>query len=102
MIKGSRAPLGNYLKALREVAVLQERVRWNMDLEGKLIGGLRFLAGIPAAALPQGQLLLAASYIGLETYVILAGGDAVDAPRLDLFDHTPGVPGIVKADLELT
>ena len=51
--------------------------------------------------MPQGQLLLAASYIVLGSYVILAGGDAVDAPLLELFDRTPGVRCVVDANLKL-
>jgi hypothetical protein len=99
LIKDSKAPPGHFRKALQEVAALEGRVRWNLDLASKFAAGLRFLGGVPAAALPQGQLLLAASYIVLETYVILAGGDAVDAPRLNLFDYAPGVRRIVDANL---
>lgn len=99
-IKDSKAPPTHFMKALQEVTALEGRVRWNLDLASKFVAGLRYLGGVPAAALPQGQLLLAASYIVLETYVILAGGDAVDAPRLDLFDHTPGVRRVVAANLK--
>ena len=99
-IKDSKAPPIHFLKALQEVVALEGRVRWNLDLASKFVAGLRYLGGVPAAALPQGQLLLAASYIVLGTFVILAGGDAVDAPRLDLFDHTPGVRRVVDANLK--
>ena len=100
-IKDSKATPDRFLKAFQEVAALEGRVRWNLDLASKFVAGLRYIGGVPVAALPQGQLLLAASYIVLGSYVILAGGDAVDAPLLELFDRTPGVRCVVDANLKL-
>jgi len=96
-IKASKADLAAYTAAITDVSNLRERVESNIGLADKFVTGLGYLAWIPLAAMPQAQLLLAAGYVALGIYVILAGGDAVDAPALEQFNYTPGVIEILKA-----
>ncbi len=96
-IQASKASLDAYAAALSDVNDLRKRVEFNIGLADKFVTGLGYLTWIPVAALPQAQLALAAGYVVLGTYVILAGGDAVDAPALDQFNYTPGVMEILKA-----
>jgi hypothetical protein len=42
---------------------------------------------------------MAAAYLVVSAYVILAGADYVDAPRLKILNRVPGVRTVVVADL---
>jgi hypothetical protein len=42
---------------------------------------------------------LVGAYLALGVYVIAAGGDYVDAPRLQLLDRVPGVRVVVETRL---
>lgn len=99
LVGRSQADLATLAETIQEVDGLSERYRKQIDLAGKLLTGMRFLATIPAAALPQGRLLFAATYILLGAYIVLAGGDFVDAPRLRLLNRVPGVRQIVQTRL---
>lgn len=96
-IQQSQAGDDSLTGAAADVAALRGRFESNMGLADKLIKGLGYLAWVHLTALPQAQLLMAATYIALGAYAILAGGDAVDAPALQRFDYTLGVVEILKA-----
>jgi len=96
-IQASKAGIEKFDAAIADVTDMRKRVESNIGLADKLVTGLGYLAWVPLAALPQAQLLLAAGYVLLGTYVILAGGDAVDAPALEQFNYTPGVIEILGA-----
>ena len=99
LVAESQAGLEQFAAAVDRVDGLEAAFGQQVDLSEKLLKGLRFLALVPATALPQGRLLMAAAYIVLGAYVVLAGGDYVDAPRLERLGRVPGVRRVVEAQL---
>jgi hypothetical protein len=57
------------------------------------------VGGISAAALPASKLVMAAAYLVLGIYIVLAGGDYVDAPHLQFLNRVPGVRQVVEVRL---
>jgi hypothetical protein len=49
--------------------------------------------------LPQGTLVFVAIYLLIGGYVVLAGGEYVDAQRLKRIDRVPGVRKVVEMKL---
>lgn len=66
-----------------------------VKLAEQVLQKARFLTGIPAVALPQGRLIAAVVFIGLGGYIVLAGADFVDSPRLTLLSRSPGIRTVV-------
>jgi hypothetical protein len=95
----SQAGREQFLAAIEGIHELETSYGIQTSLADKLLRGFRFLGGVPAAALPQGKLLVAAAYIVLGAYVVLAGADYVDAKRLKLLDRVPGVRQVVETKL---
>lgn len=91
----SEAELVKFIAAIQDIEGLTAAFRQQVNLAEKVLKGLRFLGGVPAAALPQGRLLLAAAYILLGGYIVLAGADFADARRLKWLNRTPGVHQVV-------
>lgn len=85
--------------ALTAVDALDEAYAAQVALAEKILAKARFLSLVPAGALPQGRVLLAAIYLGLSGYVILCGADYVDSPRLSLLQRVRGVSDVVAAGL---
>ena len=52
-IKDSKATPDRFLKAFQEVAALEGRVRWNLNLASKFVAGLGYIGGVPVAACPR-------------------------------------------------
>jgi hypothetical protein len=98
-IMGSQAGLDSFLTAIEKVSGLNEAFRKQTGLVDKILPKLKYLTLIPAARLPQGKVVLAAAYLLLTGYVILVGGDYVDAPDLDKLDRVPGVRREVEVNL---
>jgi hypothetical protein len=99
LVAESRANLESFTAAIQRVDGLDAAFGQQADLAEKLLRGLKVLALIPAAALPQGRLLMAAAYVVLGAYVVLAGGDYVDARRLERLGRVPGVRQVVEGQL---
>lgn len=95
----SQAGVEKTTAAQDALMALEANHKKQCDLADKLNQGLKWLAVIPAAALPQGQVLRAAAFIVLAAYVILSGADYVDAPRLKLIDRVPGVRVVTEVGL---
>lgn len=70
-----------------------------VKLAEQVLQKARFLTGIPAVALPQGRLIAAVVFLGLGGYIVLAGADFVDSPRLTLLSRAPGIPTVVAGAL---
>jgi hypothetical protein len=102
LVVDSEAELPAFVATLETVNGLDEDFKQKIDLSEKLIKGLKFLALVPAAALPQGRLLTAAAYLVLGGYVVLAGADYVDAQRLERLNRVPGVRQVVETNLGAT
>jgi hypothetical protein len=99
LASSSQAGREQFLAAIDGVDELETSYGIQTSLADKLLRGFRFLGGVPAAALPQGKLLVAAVYVSLGAYVVLAGADYVDAKRLKLLDRVPGVRQVVETKL---
>jgi hypothetical protein len=99
LVAESRANLESFTAAIQRVDGLDAAFGQQADLAEKLLRGLKVLALVPVAALPQGRLLIAAAYVVLGAYVVLAGGDYVDARRLERLGRVPGVRQVVEGHL---
>lgn len=99
VVTSSNADLVKFIATIQGVEALDAAYRKQVDLVEKLLKGIKFVGAAPAAALPHGRLLLAAAYILVGGYIILAGADYVDAERLKLLDRVPGVRRVVETNL---
>jgi hypothetical protein len=99
LVRASEVGLPNYAKALDGVDQLQQQFRQTTDIIAKLIKGLRFVGMIPIAALPQAQLVMAATYVVLFMFVVLNGADYADAKRVKFLNRVPGVRDLVSMNL---
>lgn len=95
----SGAGLPKYIAAIQGVDALEAAYRKQVELVTKILKAIKFVAVSPAATLPHGRLLVAAAYILLGGYIVLAGGDYVDAQKLKLLDRVPGVRKVVETNL---
>lgn len=102
LVEMSQAQLEQFITAIQDVSVLDSAYRKQISWAEKLLQGLRWFGTLSTAAMPQGQLVLAALYITLGSYVILVGADYVDSPNLTLLDCVPGVRRVVENNLSAT
>ena len=100
-IAASQAGLEQFVAALRDVDRLDSAFHQQIKLAEKLLKGLRFVGGVTAAVLPASKLLLAGVYMVLGVYIVAAGGDYVDAPRLRFLNRVPGVRQVVETRLAI-
>ena len=99
-IAQSQAGLEDFITAIEKVGGLNEAYREQTGLVVKIMPKLKYATLIPAANLPQGKVILAAAYLLMTGYIILVGGDYVDAPDLEnRLDRVPGVRRQVEAAL---
>jgi hypothetical protein len=99
LAKESPVDREKFVAAIQGVDALEAAYRKQIELVGKILKVMKYVKLVPAAALPQGQLVLAAVYILVGGYVVLAGGDYVDAQNLKLLDRVPGVRKVVETNL---
>ena len=99
VVQQSAADLPSYAKAAEGLTQLREQFGSIMEFVGKLIKGLRFVGMIPAAAMPQAQLVMSASHAVLFTYIILAGADFADSQRIKMLNRVPGVRDLITTNL---
>lgn len=99
LTKSSEVALNRFLTAIRGLNGLDASYNRQINLAEKVLKILGFLSLVPAAAMPQARLLLAASYLVLGSYIIVVGGDCVDAQRLQRLDRIPGVRRIVETNI---
>jgi hypothetical protein len=82
------------------INALKTQYAQQIDLADKVLTGLALIGIAPAAAIPQGRLLLATAFIVLGSYVILTGADFVDAPHFWRLNRVPGVREIMAHNLQ--
>ena len=99
LAKDSPVGLDKLVAAIQGVDALEAAYRKQIELVGKILKVIKYVGLVPGVALPQGQLVLAAVYILVGGYVVLAGGDYVDAQRLKRIDRVPGVRKLVETNL---
>jgi hypothetical protein len=98
-VDASQAALEKFVAALRGVDALGGKFGQQIGTIDKLLKGLRLFGAIPTTVVPQGKLLMAAAYLVIGGYVVLAGADFVDAPNLRWLDRVPGVRRVVETEL---
>ncbi|MEG3918006.1 hypothetical protein QUA07_02520 [Microcoleus sp. T3_A4] len=99
LVDNSQANLEQFITAIQSVSKLDVAYRQQINWAEKVLQGLKRFGTLAAAALPQGELLIAALSITLGGYVILVGADYVDSPKLTLLNCVPGVRHIVEIHL---
>lgn len=90
LVETNEAGLVQYAEALHLLEELDRQHQKQTFLIERMIQVLRFVPALPAAALPQAQLLLGAVYITISAYAVISGADYVDAPSFAAFDRVPG------------
>ena len=96
----SPAPLDQFTSTIQKVTILKDGYGKQAKLAEKLLTGLKFIGGLSENVLPQARLILAAAYIAIGGYVVLAGADYVDSPRIKWLDRVSGVRRTVENDLQ--
>ncbi|MGC8782086.1 MAG: hypothetical protein ACP5UQ_14590 [Anaerolineae bacterium] len=98
-IAESQAGLAQFVIALQEVDGLRTIFQQQIGLVDRLLQGFRLFSGAAAVAIPQITVLMAAAYLVLIGYAVLAGADYVDAQRLRFLNRVPGVRQVVERSL---
>ena len=99
LANSSTANLEQFITAIQSVSGLDAAYRQQINWAENVLQGFKWFGTLSAAALPQGELLIAALCITLGGYVILVGADYVDSPNLTSLDCVPGVRHIVEIHL---
>ena len=99
IVRSSEASGDKFASATAEVNQLGEQYARQTALIEKLLKGLKFLGGIPAAILPYGTLLLAGAYIAMMAYLVFNGADYLDADRLTLLNRVRGIRQVIETNL---
>jgi hypothetical protein len=95
----SQADLGKFAVALQGVDGLRTSFGEQLALVDRLLQGFRLFGGAAASAIPQATVLMAAAYLIITGYAVLAGADYVDAARLKILNRVPGVRQVVETSL---
>ena len=98
LVEDSGAPGPVLGKTQADVEALSPGFESRIKLAGQIRAGLGLLKFIPAAKGPL-ELATGVLYLALLGYVIVAGADYVDAPRLARIGRVPGVLETVQAGL---
>jgi hypothetical protein len=98
-VNASQAVLEKFVAAIQGVDALGGKFGQQIGTVDKLLKGLRLFGAAPTTVVPQGKLLMAAAYLVIGGYVVLAGADFVDAPNLRWLDRVPGVRRVVETNL---
>ena len=99
LTNSSTANLEQFITAIQSVSGLDTAYRQQINWAENVLQGFKWFGTLSAAALPQGEMLIAALCITLGGYVILVGADYVDSPNLTLLNCVPGVRHIVEINL---
>jgi hypothetical protein len=99
IVESSGTQLDALTKTCEGLDAMAVQFKGIMEFVGKLLTGLKFVGMIPAAAMPQAQLVMSASHAVLFTYIVLAGADFSDAHRVKMLNRVPGVRELVTANL---
>ncbi|MCX7671715.1 MAG: hypothetical protein N2439_16805, partial [Anaerolineae bacterium] len=98
-IAESQAELARFVIALQAVDTLRTTFQQQIGLVDRLLQGFRLFSGAAAVAIPQITVLMAAAYLVLIGYAVLAGADYVDAERIKFLNRVPGVRQVVEKSL---
>lgn len=99
IVRTSEASGDKFVSATADVDQLGEQYARQTALIEKLLKGLKFLGGIPAAVLPYGTLLLGGAYIAIMAYLVFNGADYLDADRLAFLNRVQGIRQVIETNL---
>jgi hypothetical protein len=99
LVASSQASPEKFTAAALALATLRTHYDTQTNLVRRLLRGLVLFGIAPAIFLPEGGWLLAAAFIALTGYIVLAGADFLDAPGYQPLDRVPGVRHIVEQAL---
>jgi hypothetical protein len=99
VVAGSAAGPEKYAVVIRGVKELRKSYEQQIKWSDKILDWMPRLSGVATVIIPHGTLLVAALYVVLGGYVIVAGADYVDAPRIRLLNRVPGVRSITAGNL---
>lgn len=98
-VASSAAGLDAFAGAIDEVRELDDRYGSHIALAQKFTSVLNRVGTLLAHVIPQGILVVAATELAIAGYVVMVGGDYVDAPMLLRLDRVPGVRRVVETRL---
>jgi hypothetical protein len=99
LIDESDGEAQSYNRITDELNTLIEHFRSIMDFVEKVLTGLKFVGMIPAAAMPQAQLVMSATHAAMFAFIVLTGADFADSPRVKMLNRVPGVRDLVATSL---
>jgi hypothetical protein len=99
VVTDSQADLAGFALAIQGIDGLSTTFQEQFGLVEKLLRGFRFVGGAAIAAIPQATVLMAAAYLVIIGYAVLAGADYVDAERVRFLNRVPGVRQVVETNL---
>lgn len=99
IVAGSTAVPEKYTLVINNAKELRKLYEQQIKWSDKILGWMPKLSGVASVVIPHGTLLVAALYVMLGGYVIVAGADYVDAPRIKFLNRVPGVRSVVASNL---
>jgi hypothetical protein len=96
LVETSSIDLPHCLASAQDLDLLGRRYCSQTKLVDKILKLSKYLTVLIPASFPQGRLLLAATYLLLGSYVVLLGGDCLDAQRLGRLNRVVGVSQLVE------
>lgn len=99
VVTDSQADLAGFALAIQGIDGLSTTFQEQLGLVEKLLRGFRLVGGAAIAAIPQATVLMAAAYLVIIGYAVLAGADYVDAERVRFLNRVPGVRQVVETNL---
>jgi hypothetical protein len=99
LIEESDSEPQSYNRMTAELETLLEHFKSIMDFVEKVLTGLKFVGMIPAAAMPQAQLVMSATHAVMFAFIVLTGADFADSPRVKMLNRVPGVRDLVATSL---
>lgn len=95
----STADPAKFVAVAEEAKRLRESYEQQIKWADKVLEWVPRLSGPVMLALPHGTLIVAVLYVALGGYVIVAGADYVDAPRVNFLNRVPGVRQVAESSL---
>lgn len=99
LVTRSTADPAKFVTVAEEAKRLRESYEQQIKWADKVLEWVPRLSGPVMLALPHGTLIVAVLYVALGGYVIVAGADYVDAPRVSFLNRVPGVRQVAELSL---
>jgi hypothetical protein len=99
LVQKSKAAADRFNTTTDKVKALGDKYSRQLNIAGKIVSGVKFVGALPLKLIPQGAIVLAAIFIILGSYVVLAGADYADAQHFRRLDRVAGVKEVVTSEL---